>query len=163
MVGPGQPLVVLEGSALELVASLSEQEARGLRLGQRIRFRAGDVEGSAEVAALTPGGDPLSHRRGLRARVTGAPAALRSGSFARIEVPGGAPGGAWLPRSAFVERGDLTGVFVASSGRAELRWVSVGEAVGDRIPVRAGLRASDRVIDAPGAALRDGQAIEVAP
>jgi hypothetical protein len=68
----------------------------------------------------------------------------------------------WLPRSAFVERGDLTGVFVAAGDRAELRWVSVGEPLGDRLAVRAGLRAGERVIDAPGA-LRDGQAIEVAP
>jgi RND family efflux transporter MFP subunit len=163
MVGPGQPLVMLEGSSLELAASLSEQEARGLRLGQKLRFRAGEVEGWAEIASLTPGGDSLSHRRGLRARMTGTPAELRTGSFARIEVPGGAPAGAWLPRSAFVERGDLTGVFVATDGRAELRWVSVGEVVGDRIAVRAGLRESDRVIDAPTAALRDGQPIEIAP
>jgi membrane fusion protein, multidrug efflux system len=163
LVGPGQPLVQLEGSALELVASLSEEEARGVRLAQRLRFRAGEVEGDAEVTALAPGGDPLSHRRGLRARVAGAAAGLRSGAFARLQVPGaGRASGAWLPRSALVERGDLTGVFVAAGGRAELRWVSVGEAVGDRVAVRAGLRESERVIAEPGA-LRDGQEIEVAP
>jgi membrane fusion protein (multidrug efflux system) len=162
-VGPGQPLLVLEGSALELAASLSEDESRGVRVGQRLRFRAGSAEGTAEVTALTPGGDPLSHRRGLRARVAAGPPGLRSGAFARLEVPGGGrSSGTWLPRSAFVERGDLTGVFVASAGRAELRWVSVGEAMGDRVSVRAGLRGTEQVIDAP-AALRDGQEIEVAP
>jgi hypothetical protein len=95
--------------------------------------------------------------------VTGAPSSLRSGAFARIEVPAtGSPTGIWLPRSAFVERGDLTGVFVAAGQRAELRWVSVGEAIGDRVAVRAGVRGGERIIDAPGA-LRDGQEIEVAP
>jgi membrane fusion protein, multidrug efflux system len=163
LVGPGQPLVTIEGSALELIASLSEEEVRGVAPGQRLRFRSGDVEGTAQVTALTPGGDPLSHRRGLRAAVVSAVPGLRSGAFARIEVPGGGGrSGVWLPQSAFVERGDLTGVFVAAGRRAELRWVSVGEAVGDRVPVRAGLRDGEQVIDAPGA-LRDGQDIEVAP
>jgi membrane fusion protein (multidrug efflux system) len=162
LVGPGQPLVELEGGGLELVASVSEAEARGVSVGSTLRFRAGAADGSARVVALTPGGDPLSHRRGLEARVTSAPPELRSGTFARIQVPaeGDAPGAVWVPRSAVVERGDLTGVFVAASGRAELRWLSVGEAVGDHVPVRAGLRSEEAVIDAPGA-LRDGQPVEV--
>ena len=162
LVGPGQPLLDLEGDALELETSLSEEEAASLAVGQRIRFRAGDREATAQITALTPGGDALSHRRGLLARVLGAPAGLRSGTFARLEVPadGAAPAAAWVPRSAVVLRGDLTGVFVAAAGRAELRWIALGEPVGDHVPVRAGLAPADRVIDAPGA-LRDGQEIEI--
>jgi membrane fusion protein (multidrug efflux system) len=162
LVGPGQPLVELEGSDLEVQASLSEAEARGLRIGQRLRFQAGDRQGEAEITALSPGGDPLSHRRGLRARVASAGEGLRSGSFARIELPGAAPDreAAWVPRSALVERGDLIGVFVAEGGRAQLRWVSLGEPAGDRFPVRAGLKPGEPVVDSPGA-LRDGQVVEV--
>jgi RND family efflux transporter MFP subunit len=162
LVGPGQPLLELEGGGLELEASLSEEEARGLSVGRRVRFRAGEGEATAQISSLTPGGDALSHRRGLRARVVDGPPALRSGMFARLEVPssGAARGSVWIPRTAVVVRGDLTGVFVAASGRAELRWISVGEPVGDQLPVRAGLAATDPVIDAPGA-LRDGQPVEV--
>ena len=163
LVGPGQPLIELEGDALELEASLSEEEARGLAVGQRLRFRAGDRDATARITSLTPGGDALSHRRGLRARVVAAPEGLRSGTFARLEVPASpaTPAAVWVPRSAVVARGDLTGVFVAgASGRAELRWLALGEAIGDHVPVRAGLAPADRVIDAPGA-LRDGQPIEV--
>lgn len=88
---------------------------------------------------------------------------VRSGAFARLELPAGSAGaGTWVPRSALVERGDLKGVFVAAGGRAELRWLALGEPAGDVVAVRAGLRAGDQVVDAPGA-LRDGQAIEVAP
>jgi membrane fusion protein (multidrug efflux system) len=66
----------------------------------------------------------------------------------------------WVPRSALVERGDLTGVFVVAGGQAQLRWLALGEGGGDRIPVRAGLTAGEAVIDSPGA-LRDGQRVEV--
>jgi membrane fusion protein (multidrug efflux system) len=165
LVGPGQPLLELEGDALELVATLSEAEARGLALGAPLRFQAGAARGDAVVTALTPGGDALSHRRSLRARVRSVDGELRSGTFARLEVPAApgasaAPGALWIPRSALVERGDLTGVFVASAGKAELRWISLGEPAGDVVAVRAGLRSDEVVVDAPGA-LRDGQAVEV--
>ncbi len=70
--------------------------------------------------------------------------------------------GVWVPRSALVERGDLTGVFVVRGEQAQLRWVALGEGAGERVPVRAGLSAADAVIDVPDA-LRDGQRIEVEP
>jgi membrane fusion protein, multidrug efflux system len=162
-VGPGQPLLEIEGSELEVVATVSEEEARGLALGQKLRFESGGRDGDAEITALAPGGDPLSHRRALRARVRSSRDALISGSFARLSLPAAAARpGVWVPRSALVERGDLTGVFVATGGRAELRWLALGELTGDRVPVRAGLAPGEQVIDAPGA-LRDGDPIEVLP
>jgi RND family efflux transporter MFP subunit len=161
LVGPGQPLFELEGSALELQASVTEAESGGLAVGQELPFGVGPVKGVAVITALTPGGDPVSHRRGLRARVVKVDGELRSGAFARLEVPGDdGPGRVWVPRSAVVERGDLTGVFVASAGKAELRWVALGERVGGGYAVRAGLRADEAVIDEPGA-LRDGEPVEL--
>jgi RND family efflux transporter MFP subunit len=163
LVGPGQPVVVLEGDALELVASLSEAEASGLSVGTEVPFEAGAARGVAVVTALTPGGDPVSHRRGVRARVMAAQGELRSGAFARLLLPGAAAAAAtWVPRSALVTRGDLTGVFVVASGKAELRWIAPGESAGDGLTVRAGLASGEPVVDAPGA-LRDGDRVEVLP
>jgi hypothetical protein len=158
-------MVELEGDELELTASLSSAEARGLAVGTAVRFATSSGRGEAVVTALSQGGDPVSHRRGLRARVKSFDGELRSGTFARLEVPGaaGAPAaGVWVPRSALVSRGDLTGVFVAENGRAALRWLALGEPAGDLVGVRAGLAAGEAVVDAPGA-LRDGQAVEVQP
>jgi membrane fusion protein, multidrug efflux system len=163
LVGPGQPVVELEGDGLELTASLSAAEARGVAVGAELRFVAPGGRGTARVTSLTPGGDPVSHRRGLKARVLAFDGELRSGAFARLELPAGSPAsGTWVPRTALVERGDLRGVFVAAAGRAELRWLALGEPAGELVAVRAGLRAGDQVVDAPGA-LRDGQAVEVVP
>ncbi|MCM2333948.1 MAG: efflux RND transporter periplasmic adaptor subunit, partial [Anaeromyxobacteraceae bacterium] len=162
LVGPGQPMIDLEGDGLELSASLSAVEARGLAVGATVRFVAPAGRGTARVTALTEGGDPVSHRRSLKARVVTSEGELRSGAFTRLELPGAGGGGTFVPRSALVERGDLTGVFVAAGGRAELRWLSLGEPAGDVVAVRAGLRPGDQVVDAPGA-LKDGQPVEVLP
>lgn len=162
-VGPGTPLVELEGQgALELVGTLSQAEAKGLRIGARLPFEADGQAGTAEITALATGGDPVSHRGTIRARILKG-GALRTGSFARLKLPqapDAGPAELMVPVSALVRRGELTGVFVARDGKAELHWLSLGEAQGAQVPVRAGLAALDPVIDQPEG-LRDGQPVEV--
>jgi len=162
-VGPAMPLIDLEGQgAMEFTGSVSEAEAKGLKIGQNLAFEADGRSGVAQITGLAAGGDPVSHRGAIRARVAKGLEGLRSGAFGRLQVPGAGAAGQELsiPRSALVRRGELNGVFLARDGKAELRWLSLGEAQGDRLPVRAGLAAADQVIDAPGD-LRDGQPIEV--
>lgn len=161
LVGPGAPLLELDGTALELTGTLSEAEAAGLAVGAQVPFRVGSLEGTAQLVALSSGGDPLSHRSGFRARPSKDAPALRSGDFGRIGVAGGGGPRRAVPRSALVQRGDLSGVFVLADGRAALRWLRFGDPEGDQLPVLAGLTPGDRVIAVP-ANLRDGQRVEVA-
>ena len=162
LVSPGQPLLELVGGGLEIAATVSEEEAQRIRQGDRLQFEAADRRGEVEVVALAPGGDTASHGTLVRARFL-EPGGLRPGSFARLRLPAKPAGtnSVWVRRSALVQRGDLTGVFVAQAGRAELRWLSLGEAGDNLVQVRAGLHAGELVIDAPGR-LRDGQRVEVA-
>lgn len=161
LVGPGMPLLELVGDGeQELVATLSEGEAKALKQGAKVRFEAEGTTGEAQVTALSPGGDAFSHKGTLRARVL-SPKGLRQGTFARILVPGAKADALTISRSALVTRGELTGVFVAKNGHAELRWITLGDGAGDSLPVRSGLKAEDRVIDRPGS-LQDGQPIEIA-
>jgi RND family efflux transporter MFP subunit len=160
-VGPGMPLLELVGEGeQELVATLSDQESRGLKTGAKVAFEAEGASGEAQITALAPGGDAATHKGTLRAKVL-RPKGLRQGSFARILLPGAAgPQGLSVPRSALVQRGELTGVFIAREGHANLRWISLGEGAGSFLPVRAGLKGGEQIIDHPGA-LQDGQPIEV--
>ena len=160
-VGPGQPLLEIAGGDLELQATLSDDETGEARIGQRISFTANGHPGTAEITALTVGGDALSHRRTLRAKIVTGANDLRSGAFARISVPGaGKARQQRIPKTALVRRGDLTGVFIAKDGQARLRWLSLGDASSEDVAVRAGLSANEAVIDAPGN-LHDGQAVEI--
>jgi RND family efflux transporter MFP subunit len=165
-VGPGMPLVEVEGQgAMEFTGSVSETEAKGLKIGQSLPFEVEGKTGLAQITGLSTGGDPTSHRGSIRARVAKGFEGLRSGAFGRLKVASGASKTAateerFVPKSALVQRGELNGVFVVKEGKAELRWLSLGEAQGDRIPVRAGLVKGEQVIDAPGD-LKDGQPIEV--
>ncbi|MGZ6126193.1 MAG: efflux RND transporter periplasmic adaptor subunit, partial [Myxococcales bacterium] len=159
MVAPGQPMIELAGAALEIVAGVSELEARAVEPAADLPFMAGEVEGVARVSALSPGSDAVSHRGTLRATVLSSSGPLRPGDFARLQLPS-ATGEEriWVPRSALVRRGDLAGVFVATDGRAELRWLALGDDRGDPVAIRAGLSPADAVVRAPGT-LRDGDAV----
>jgi RND family efflux transporter MFP subunit len=164
LASPGMPLVLLESEqALELVAAVSALEAQQLALGTRVSFETDDGAGTAEVSALASVADPLTHRRWLRARVTKAPESLAAGGFARMLVPrisdSSQPS---VPASALITRGELTGVFVVDDGRAMVRWIAIGERIGDRVLVRAGLTPQDTVIVSPST-VRDGQPVEVVP
>jgi len=159
-VGPGMPLLELVGEGeQELVATLSDQESKGLKAGAKVKFESEGVEGEAQITGVAPGGDSYSHKGTLRAKVL-KPKGLRQGSFARILVSGLAVEGLSVPRSALVQRGELTGVFVAKDGHAELRWLSLGEGAGSYLPVRSGLKSGESLIDHPGA-LQDGQPIDL--
>src|SRR6202140_3715073 len=161
MVAPGQPMIELAGSALEIVANANEEETRALEPGMRLPFSSGEARGEAQVTAVSPGADPVSHRGTVRALVVSG-TALRPGDFARLKLPPSA--GAvrlWVPRSALVERGDLTGVFVVRERHAQLRWLAVGEQDGEAAWIRAGVTAGESLVVRPGD-LRDGDLVEVA-
>ncbi len=162
VVTPGTPLVDLEGAGLELVATLSAEEVALVGLGQLIAFEGAGTRGAAEITSIAPSADPVAHRIEIRARVMEAPLNLRAGTFARLELPPAPSASAqlWIPTSAVVQRGDLRGVFVAKGDRAELRWLLLGDASDHSIPVRAGLKGTESLIDAPGD-LKDGQPIRV--
>lgn len=157
VVSPGQPLVEIEGSGgLELRATVSAGESSGLRPGAEIEAR---IDGLAEplrarVTALSPAGDPATHRFELRADLPAAEG-LRSGLFARLILPTPVEGGAEtfsVPAAAVFQRGGLTGVFVAAEGGkvARLRWIATGGPAGDRVEVRSGLEPGERVVLDPG-------------
>jgi hypothetical protein len=155
--------VDIEGQgALELDGTVSDEEAKGLQIGTRLPFEAEGRSGVAEITALSTGGDPISRRGMLRARVVQGGASLRTGAFARLKLPRTAAptSGLRVPASALVLRGELTGVFVARDGRAELHWLSVGEPEAGVVAVRAGIQPGDLVIDKPDG-LVDGQPVEV--
>ena len=150
-VSPGQPLVELQGAALELHAAVSEAQAAHLAPGTQLKFRVGGQEGLAEVSSLTPGSDALAHRRGLIAQVRSSAGPLRPGDFARIAVPASGSAALWIPRRALTERGDLEGVFVVEGGQAQLRWLSLGTEDADQVELDpADLRDADPVEVAGG-------------
>jgi RND family efflux transporter MFP subunit len=158
VVNPGMPLIEIEGEGgLELRATVESAVAATLRPGSTLRALVDGQSGplAATVTAIAPSGDPTTHRFEVKADLPAAPG-LRAGLFARLLVPGVvAEPRLTVPAAALIERGGLTGLFVASEGRARLRWVAAGARDGDAVEIQAGVEAGERVVLDP-AGLADG-------
>lgn len=141
---PGAPLVtVQDASRLRISAAVPAAMARRVKPGMKLDAR---IEGEA-VQAIVEGVVPSAATMyTINAIVANRSGALPAGGSATLAVPGGnAERTLLVPQSAIVREGDLTGVRVVRDGRAELRWVRLGDAYGDRVVVRTGLQAGERV------------------
>lgn len=66
-----------------------------------------------------------------------------------------------VPRSAIIERGQLTGVFVVEPDRiARLRWVKIGRTFDDGVEVLSGLNLGERVMTEAAKGV-DGATVDV--
>ena len=176
MASPGQPLLTIEDTQRFLLEiHLDESRAAFLRLGQDVPVILGSpaasapAEGAAatariqgRVAEISRALDAGSHDFLVKIELPSSAAGLRSGMYGRALLSGPAHRGIAVPATAVVRRGQLTFIFVAErDGRAHLRMVNAADPVGDRIEIRAGLAAGDRVIVAPPTSLGDGSPITV--
>jgi RND family efflux transporter MFP subunit len=149
VVSPGRTLIEIVGQGgYEVVATLDSNLASTARVGAPVKVavdgQTAPLQGT--IRALSPAGDPSTHRFEVRADLPSA-AGLRSGLFARLLLPTAASDPRLsVPKSAVFERGGLSGVFVVQDGKARLRWIAVGTGQGQQAEVRAGLVAGERVV-----------------
>jgi RND family efflux transporter MFP subunit len=160
MAAPGMPLITIEDtSRYRLEVSVDAARAGAIRLGAVVPVQvAGLPAGTGTVAELTESLDPAAHTFLVKIDLPADPS-LRSGLFGRARFEAGEDQGLAVPADAIVRRGQLTMVFVDQDGIARMRVIHAGEAIGERVRVRAGLEAGARVIRNPPAGLLDGMPV----
>ena len=166
LAAPGMPLLELEGTAdfqIEAAVpdSLAVKLAPGLTLEAAIPTSGATFRGT--LAEISPAADANAHSVLAKIAVP-AGTAVRSGEFARIQLPGAAGRALLAPVGAVSVLGQMERVFVAGEGnRAVLRLVKTGALRGDRVEILSGLDDGERIVVAPPAWLREGQTLEVLP
>jgi RND family efflux transporter MFP subunit len=151
---PGMPLFTLEDTrSYRLEAMVDESDIRMVRVGEAVPVLLDSVESAefrGKVAQIVPAADPAS--RGFLVKIElPADARLRSGLFGRARFPRGARSALLIPQTTIVERGQLRGVFVIDANQiAQLRYVTLGKASGEKVEVLSGLQQGEKLIAAPG-------------
>ena len=161
---PGQPLLEIEGvSGFEIEAGIPESLASALRTGTALDCRVDALRFNGVIREFSSASDPATRMVSAKLAVP-AGAAVRSGQFARVEIPGATQRTLLVPAGSVSLLGQMERVFPVGEGnRAVLRLVRTGARRGDAVEVLAGLDAGDRVVLAPVATLREGQPLEVQP
>ena len=166
LASPGVPLLEIQGAdAFQIEAGIPDSLAGALQIGAPAEIAIGSAGTTftAPLAELSSAADASAHT--VTAKFT-VPAGLpvRSGQFARVQIPGAPVRALFAPAAAVSQTGQMERVFVAGDGnRAVLRLVKTGASRGDRIEILSGLDDGERLVLAPPAGLTEGQVLEGQP
>ncbi len=167
-VASGDPILTIVNTAtLELVGRIPVDEAGSVRVGQPVTFTLDAFPGrefTGSVARKDPAADPSTRQVGIYVRLPNPSGEVTAGQFARGRVRGDRVEGAvTIPVTAVLGSGTTTTVFVIENGALVRRTVTLGprdEAAG-LVAVTAGLKAGERVLARPTAAVTDGQRVVI--
>jgi RND family efflux transporter MFP subunit len=171
LAAPGRPVVtVYAPGALRAVVQVPASQAGVARASQRIEVQLSDQRWVSPVKRTDlPTADPVSQTVEWRLDLGKADGAdLLPGQTVRVRFAGAPASGATsavanrlsVPLAAVLQRGELTGVYVAQGQQFVLRAVRTGAVQGDQIQVLAGLKAGERIaLDAVRAGLQDARPI----
>ncbi|MBL4615422.1 MAG: efflux RND transporter periplasmic adaptor subunit [Magnetovibrio sp.] len=147
----GQSVVTLVDDAnMEIEADVPAHRTPGLLAGTKVHFTTnGSPQHVATVRAAVPQGNPLTRTRTVR--FVPAPGTITSGSAANqtvsILIPAGpARDVVTVHKDAILNKAGKRVVFIFQDGKAKLRPVNLGEAVGTRFIVMSGLKPGDSVV-----------------
>jgi RND family efflux transporter MFP subunit len=159
----GQPLLRVEDPRnLRLEATVAEGDLKALTPGDRIPVIIDALDGRSlvgTVAQILPTGDPSTHTFLVKVALPQTEG-LKTGMFGRMQFEKGQRHPLVVPKSAVIERDNLTGVFVVGTdGMARLRWIKIGGSFDQQVEVLSGLHVDDRIL-AEGEAGIDGARVE---
>jgi Cu(I)/Ag(I) efflux system membrane fusion protein len=133
-----------------LVASAYPHQLAVVRVGDEATFTTPSLPGhvfSTKVDLVYPQMDLSTRTAKVRFRVDNADLNLRPGQFGVVEIAGRRADALTIPMDAVIDTGRWVYVFIAEkNGRFEARNVELGEQIGARFVVRAGLREGERVV-----------------
>jgi len=162
---PGKPLFTLETTGNYIVdLLLPEQYIHAVGLDQEVTVTVSALNNKAftgSVQEIFPAADAKSRSFLVKVRIP-ADKALRSGMFARVSIPVGESGLLFIPLTAVIHSGQLTGIYIVDNSQtAKFRLIRTGRTFGESIEVLSGLKEGDRYVTAPPPTLINGMKVEI--
>lgn len=170
MANPGMPLLSVEGvSQLQVTAMVSENDINAIKNGMEVKVlvkssgqnltgKVSEVSGSAK----NTGGQYL-----VKINLKQSHSDILPGMFVNVQFPitNKAKTNAdkiLLPESVLVKQGQLTGVYtVSDDNTAILRWLRIGNTIGNEVEVLSGISANETYIVAAEGKLVNGAKVSV--
>ncbi|OEU51149.1 MAG: hypothetical protein BA872_02245 [Desulfobacterales bacterium C00003060] len=167
LVKPGTPLLTLEtthGFCVDVV--LPEIYIDYVQPRQKVSvkvpaLKTGPLDGN--ICTIVPSADPRSRSFIVKINLP-IDEKVRSGLFARAEIPMGHSKMLLIAKKGVVRRGQLTGLYLVDSENiAHFRLIRTGKTFGDSVEVLSGLKQGDRYVIEPPLILEDGARVEARP
>ena len=164
----GDPVVTLiNDTKLEIEAEVPGNRIAGLQPGTRVAMELEDATPlMAIVRAVIPNENPTTRTRQVRLKpgFDTTNMGLAINQSATVHVPIGARREVVsVHKDAVINRRGQAMVYVVEDGKAAVRPVELGEAVGPRLEVLDGLKVGDKVVVRGNERLRPGQPVAFGP
>jgi membrane fusion protein (multidrug efflux system) len=161
---PGQPLLELVAmDRLKVKAPASAADVPYLRVGVPVVVRVEVFPGESfhgEVVRLGAELDPDTRTLDVEAEIDNQDLRLRPGLFGRMELERRVLSDALLvPLTSVIDFESRKVIYVVADGVAELREVSLGPVVGDRVVLTEGIAAGERLVVAGQQQVANGQRV----
>lgn len=168
MAAPGHPLVaVADPGTLKITANVPARWIGEISEGDSVTvsISAASIDAAdAILTAVSNAGDPMSRQYAIEAQITDPNMAerLKTGMFAEISIRMDGEASLYIPKSALVQRGQLSGVYtVSDNNRTVLRWVRTGKSAEETIEILTGLTPGEQYIASMEQPLRQGQLVTI--
>lgn len=156
---------ILDNAALEIEANVPSRYIDALQTNLTVDGRTdtgGDMR--LQLRAILPTEFSATRTRPVRFTLTEGAPAVAVGQSVAIDVPTSAPEDVLVvSKDAVVQGNGGWQVFVHEDGKAAVRMVQIGRAIGDAFEVLSGLDAGDEVVVRGNERLRPGQDIAPTP
>lgn len=148
LAAPGNPIVVIENlKSLSVQTQVGEDLFAVLRPEDEVDVI---IDGQKDVLkgtiyTLVSAADPKTRTHTVKLSL---PAInnVNSGTFARVNFQRGVRQTMMVPKTAVIERSGIQGVFVVEDNKAAFHMVRLGESIGEKIEVQAGLSLGDVIV-----------------
>jgi RND family efflux transporter MFP subunit len=172
MASPGMPLLTIESSgALQAQVLVSEQYITMINSGMtaQVTLKSINKTVSGTVSEISKSATNTGGQYMVKINIA-ASNDLLPGMFVNVQFPFKNSGktnqdfqeSIMVPKSALVEKGQLTGVYVVSSqNTASLRWIKIGKSFGDQMEVLSGLNTKEPYIISAKGKLYNGAKIQI--
>lgn len=166
MAGPGQPILTFEQEdMMKLKVTVPESEISLFSLNDTVSVdihAAGYNKAEGVVANINQSASRGSRQFSVEIRLPelAEDSGVKSGMFAEIGLATEKGRAIVVPKSAIIERGQLTGLYTLNDdSEVVLRWVRLGDESGDNVEVLSGLSEGETFVASADQQLREGQKV----
>ncbi|MDG4811941.1 efflux RND transporter periplasmic adaptor subunit [Hydrogenovibrio sp. 3SP14C1] len=162
LAAPGNPVLVLENlTSLSVKTQVAEDLFAVLRLGDEAEIM---IDGQPEsikgtIYTLVSAADPKTRTHTVKLSLP-AVVNVNSGTFARVGFKRGERQTMMVPKTAVLNRSGIEGVFVVDDGKAYFHMVRLGEEIGDKVEIKAGLNLGDHIVVDNNMSLLNGDKVD---
>jgi RND family efflux transporter MFP subunit len=158
-------MAIVRVDPLKVIAEIPEKMAPWIKDGQPVELHVDAYPQRAfegKVSRISPAVNTATRAFPFEALVPNRDAVLKPGTFARVHIESGREDQVLtLPYTALQYRYGVNRVFVVDNDKLTVRELKVGDRLGERIEILAGVKAGDRVAVTDVEKLIDGAKVTV--